>query len=94
MKHHILYESAMKMKGKQKNPNLSKIWLLVPKNFLQQFDTATKNTHTSRNEAIRYAMQLTYREAKQQKTHPQNQITQTHQTTKQPQQKTPEKTTT
>ncbi|MCL2476978.1 hypothetical protein [Candidatus Bathycorpusculum sp.] len=57
------------MKNKQKTMDLSKIWLLVPKTFLQQFDTATKNTHTSRSEAIRYAMQLTYKEIKQRKTH-------------------------
>jgi len=57
--------------NKQKSTDLSKIWLLVPKTFLQQFDIATKNTHTSRSEAIRYAMQLTFKEIKQQKTtHP------------------------
>jgi Arc/MetJ-type ribon-helix-helix transcriptional regulator len=69
MNYHILYDSVRKLKNKQKTQDLSKIWLLVPKNFLEQFDTATKNTHTSRSEAIRYAMQLTFKEIKQQKTH-------------------------
>ncbi|MCL2359396.1 ribbon-helix-helix domain-containing protein [Candidatus Bathycorpusculum sp.] len=50
------------MKTKQKNSNPTKIWLLVPKNFLQQFDTETKNHYTSRNEAIRSGMQLIRKE--------------------------------
>jgi len=53
---------------KQKTP-LTKIWINIHKNFLQQFDTQTKNNHyASRNEAIRYGMTLILKETTNYKT--------------------------
>ncbi|MCL2287667.1 MAG: hypothetical protein FWC33_00560, partial [Candidatus Bathyarchaeota archaeon] len=46
------------MKNKHKHPNMSKIWLLVAPSFLQEFDTETNNTYSSRNEAIRRGIKL------------------------------------
>ena len=43
---------------KQKNPNLSRIWLLIPKAFLQRFDDAIEDFFPSRSEAIRRGMDL------------------------------------
>lgn len=43
---------------KKHNPNFSKIWLLVPKKFLEQFDGEIANTYSSRSEAIRRGMKL------------------------------------
>ena len=53
------------MKKKEINPNLSRIWLLVPKIFLQYFDEAVQGTFPSRSEAIRRGMNLVLEEAKQ-----------------------------
>ncbi len=53
------------MKQKEVNPNLSRIWLLVPKIFLQRFDEAVQGTFPSRSEAIRRGMNLVLEEAKQ-----------------------------
>jgi metal-responsive CopG/Arc/MetJ family transcriptional regulator len=50
------------LKNKQTNPGFSKIWLIIPNNFLQQFDKETKNNYSSRNEAIRRGMKLVLRE--------------------------------
>ena len=52
------------MKRKEVNPNLSRIWLLVPKIFLQHFDEAVQGTFPSRSEAIRRGMNLVLEEAK------------------------------
>ncbi|MCL1971186.1 MAG: hypothetical protein FWF66_07025 [Candidatus Bathyarchaeota archaeon] len=43
---------------KQQKSNSIRIWLNIHKNFLQQFDTQTKNNYSSRNEAIRHGMKL------------------------------------
>jgi metal-responsive CopG/Arc/MetJ family transcriptional regulator len=52
------------MKKKEGNPNLSRIWLLVPKTFLQHFDEAVQDTFPSRSEAIRRGMNLVLEEIK------------------------------
>jgi metal-responsive CopG/Arc/MetJ family transcriptional regulator len=49
---------------KEGNPNLSRIWLFVPKTFLQLFDEAVQDTFPSRSEAIRRGMNLVLEEAK------------------------------
>jgi metal-responsive CopG/Arc/MetJ family transcriptional regulator len=43
---------------KQEKTPLTKTWINIHKNFLQQFDTQTKNNYSSRNEAIRHGMKL------------------------------------
>ena len=53
------------MKKKGINPNLSRIWLLVPKIFLQHFDEAVQGTFPSRSEAIRRGMNLVLEEVRQ-----------------------------
>ena len=53
------------MNKKEVNPNLSRIWLLVPRIFLQHFDEAVQGTFPSRSEAIRRGMNLVLEEAKQ-----------------------------
>jgi metal-responsive CopG/Arc/MetJ family transcriptional regulator len=50
---------------KASNPNLSRIWLLVPKIFLQHFDEAVQGTFPSRSEAIRRGMNLVLEEVRQ-----------------------------
>lgn len=52
------------MKNEQTGPGFSKIWLIIPNNFLQQFDKETRNNYSSRNEAIRRGMKLILRELK------------------------------
>jgi len=65
------------MRNKQTNSNLSKIWLLVPCAFLEQFDKETKNNYSSRSEAIRRGMSLILNELTQLKTQtPQQEKTQ------------------
>jgi Arc/MetJ-type ribon-helix-helix transcriptional regulator len=54
----------MRMKKKGINPNLSRVWLLVPKIFLQHFDEAVQGTFPSRSEAIRRGMNLVLEEVK------------------------------
>ena len=49
---------------KQKNPNLSRIWLLIPKAFLQRFDEAIEDFFPSRSEAIRRGMDLILEEVR------------------------------
>jgi hypothetical protein len=53
------------MKKPNINPNLSRVWLLVPKIFLQHFDEAVQGTFPSRSEAIRRGMNLVLEEVKQ-----------------------------
>ena len=54
---------------KGSNPNLSRIWLLVPKTFLKHFDEAAQSTFPSRSEAIRRGMNLVLEEIRQFKSH-------------------------
>jgi len=54
---------------KGSNPNLSRIWLLVPKTFLKHFDEAAQSTFPSRSEAIRRGMNLVLEEIRQFKPH-------------------------
>jgi Arc/MetJ-type ribon-helix-helix transcriptional regulator len=54
----------IKMMKKGINPNLSRVWLLVPKIFLQHFDEAVQGTFPSRSEAIRRGMNLVLEEVK------------------------------
>ena len=49
---------------KQKNPSLSRIWLLIPKAFLQRFDDAIEDFFPSRSEAIRRGMGLILEEVR------------------------------
>ena len=56
---------------KQKNPNLSRIWLVIPKNFLQRFDDAIEGFFPSRSEAIRRGMNLILEEIKSSREEPQ-----------------------
>ena len=42
--------------------SLSRIWLLIPENFLQHFDRAIVGMFPSRSEAIRRGMNLVLRE--------------------------------
>jgi len=53
----------------QKNRN-TKIWINLPQTFLEQFDIATQTTYTSRNEAIRHAMNLITEKTKENNQHP------------------------
>jgi metal-responsive CopG/Arc/MetJ family transcriptional regulator len=50
---------------KGSTPNLSRIWLLVPKTFLKHFDEAAQSTFPSRSEAIRRGMNLVLEEIRQ-----------------------------
>ena len=50
---------------KESNPNLSRIWLLVPNIFLEHFDEAVLGTFPSRSEAIRRGMNLVLEEIRQ-----------------------------
>ena len=50
---------------KRRNPNLSRIWLLIPKVFLKHFDEAVQTTFPSRAEAIRRGMNLVLEEVRQ-----------------------------
>ena len=52
---------------KRRNPNLTRIWLLVPKVFLQRFDTAIEGLFPSRSEAIRRGMNLILQEVRRSK---------------------------
>ena len=54
---------------KGSSPNLSRIWLLVPKTFLKHFDEAAQSTFPSRSEAIRRGMNLVLEEIRQFKPH-------------------------
>ncbi len=49
---------------KKRNPNLSPIWLLIPKTFLEKFDKAIEGLFSSRSEAIRRGMSLILEEVK------------------------------
>ncbi|MDR0461519.1 MAG: ribbon-helix-helix domain-containing protein [Nitrososphaerota archaeon] len=56
------------MNQKQEKITLTKAWINIPKKFLKQFDTQTKNSYSSRNEAIRYGMKLVLQEITNYKT--------------------------
>jgi len=53
------------MKNKETDPDLSRIWLLVPDMFLRHFDKAVQGTFPSRSEAIRRGMKLVLEELRQ-----------------------------
>jgi metal-responsive CopG/Arc/MetJ family transcriptional regulator len=53
------------MKNKETDPDLSRIWLLVPNLFLRHFDKAVQGTFPSRSEAIRRGMKLVLEELRQ-----------------------------
>ena len=53
------------MKNKETDPDLSRIWLLVPNLFLRHFDKAVQSTFPSRSEAIRRGMKLVLEELRQ-----------------------------
>ena len=53
------------MKKEKTDPDLSRIWLLVPNLFLRHFDKAVQGTFPSRSEAIRRGMKLVLEELRQ-----------------------------
>ena len=48
---------------KKSNPNFARIWLVIPKTFLKQFDQAIQGIFPTRSEAIRRGMNLVLEEA-------------------------------
>ena len=52
------------MAGKKENPAFARVWVMVPKVFLDHFDTEIEKMFTSRSEAIRRGMNLILDEVK------------------------------
>ena len=56
--------------SKKSNPNLSRVWLLIPRAFLERFDEAIQGVFPTRSEAIRRGMNLVLEEARNYKKEP------------------------
>lgn len=54
----------MGMTCKKENPNFARVWILVPRAFLSNFDREIDDMYPSRSEAIRRGMRLVLKEAK------------------------------
>lgn len=49
---------------KKESPSFARVWLLIPRVFLERFDKAIEDVFPSRSEAIRRGMTLVLEEVK------------------------------